>query len=116
MAEWGKLNRGRKRELNRRWSAKNRSYYVEACADRRARKKQAAPSWADKRVMQDIYLLARIYTTHGIFAHVDHIVPLRSNRVCGLHVPANLTVRTAESNMEKNNLHWPDMPSVCGCA
>lgn len=46
----------------------------------------------------------------GISHEVDHIVPLRSKLVCGLHNEFNLRVIPAAENNRKGNRFWPDMP------
>lgn len=76
-------------------------------ATRRALKLKATPKWLTKQQQSQItaiYAEAAIKTASTGFAHqVDHIVPLRSKIVCGLHVPWNLQILTAKNNREKSN-------------
>jgi hypothetical protein len=53
----------------------------------------------------------RLKTT-GIAYQVDHIIPLQSKYVCGLHNEFNLRVITAKENNIKGNRFWPDMPNI----
>lgn len=78
---------------------------------RRATKYQATPVWANLETIASIYKEAeRLTKETGIPHHVDHIVPLQSSLVCGLHAPANLQVLEATLNNSKGNRYWPDMP------
>jgi hypothetical protein len=71
----------------------------------------AMPVWADVERINSLYREARRLTrTTGVMHHVDHIVPLNSRLVCGLHVPANLEILRARENRSKGNRRWPDMP------
>lgn len=84
-----------------------KSLFVEWGAKRRAR--EAFPAWADRFVVKEMYDLARRRTAcTGIVWEVDHIVPLQSDLVCGLHVEHNLRVIPKAVNREKGNLRWPD--------
>ncbi len=64
---------------------------------RRAAKLQRTPKWANMGKIMDIYKKC----PEGY--HVDHIVPLQGNSVCGLHVEYNLQYLTAAENLEKSN-------------
>lgn len=75
-----------------------------------ARKLNATPKWADKLEISKIYTKAQQLTREtGIQYNVDHIVPLKSKFVCGLHVPINLEPIPAAINKAKSNLVWPQM-------
>lgn len=81
------------------------------CAKRRAARINSCPLWANSFFIREIYDLAKRRTKcTGIPWHVDHIVPLRSKFVCGLHVEQNLQVIPAIQNFKKGNRSWPDMP------
>jgi hypothetical protein len=59
-----------------------------------------------KREMDEIYQLAKQASElSGIPHEVDHIIPVRGRRVCGLHVPANLQIITQAENRKKGNSH-----------
>ena len=69
-----------------------------------AQRDLATPKWADLQAIDTIYQMARFKTIEtGIPHHVDHIVPLRSEFVSGLHVGWNLQIITATENLKKGN-------------
>lgn len=85
--------------------ARNRVYFVS--------RREAMPVWANEFFMNEAYDLARLRTKiTGYKWVVDHIVPLRSKLVCGLHAHTNLQVIPAVQNAKKGNRWWPDMPEV----
>lgn len=62
------------------------------------------PEWANKGYLDLWYKLAKIEEERtGCKVHVDHIIPLRGEKVSGLHVEGNLQLMFAEDNYFKNN-------------
>jgi hypothetical protein len=109
-ASWRAANPERALELTANWVKKN----LHVCAERESKKrsvaKQATPAWANEFFMREAYHLARLRSQmFGFKWHVDHIVPLVSKTVCGLHCEANMQVIPEKANTSKGNRHWPDM-------
>ena len=98
------------RAIQTRWRKKNSAYHAAKCAERHARKLQATPKWAIKFFIEEAYRLAALRTKiFGFRWHVDHIVPLQSKIVCGLHTHHNIQVIPGRDNQSKNNRRWPGM-------
>ena len=95
------------REYRNAWKRNN---VLQVRADTKARRRKhrlATPKWLTRRQkgeIRQLYQIAITMTqTTGEQYVVDHIVPLRSEFVCGLHVPWNLRVITREENLAKSN-------------
>ena len=93
------------------WSRDNPARVNANVAKRKAFKLQATPIWANEFFIGEAYDLARRRNKlTGIKWEVDHIVPLISPSVCGLHSHTNIAVIPASVNASKGNRYWPDMP------
>jgi hypothetical protein len=70
-------------------------------------RKYVTPKWADKKKMKEIYDRARLLSEEtGVKHEVDHIIPLKNELVCGLHVETNLRIVTKEENRRKRNIFY----------
>lgn len=100
-------NREDYRRRSREYDAQHRPERAARESFRRAQKLKATPPWLNgehKKAMELLYIERdKLRLEKGIIYHVDHIVPLISDSVCGLHVPWNLRVITAQENLQKGN-------------
>jgi hypothetical protein len=78
---------------------------------RNAYKRQAVPAWVDLEKVAEYYQTSDgLSMLTGEWFQVDHVVPLKSPLVCGLHNEFNLQVLPSRVNAAKGNRVWPDMP------
>ena len=95
------------REYRNVWKANNKTQIRADTKARRRKHREATPPWLTRKQKSEIRQLYQIAITMtqttGEQYVVDHIVPLRSYEVCGLHVPWNLRVITQEKNLKKSN-------------
>lgn len=94
---WRLLNRAQNAARLAKWEIENRAKRRAIVMRRKAAKLRATPSWSDAA------MIAAIYNACPEGHHVDHIVPLVSPVVCGLHVPANLQYLPRLENLAKGN-------------
>ena len=95
------------REQQADYYRRNKHKFLALNSTARAALYQATPSWLtdqQRKEIKDIYAMRDMMVGEtGEQHHVDHIVPLRGKNVCGLHVPHNLRVITAQENLMKGN-------------
>ena len=116
--EWQKRNpesklvcnsvyRARNQEKLKEWRRRNRGAVAEMSRERESTKSMATPKWLSKEhklCMKSFYELSnRVGLCIGVKHNVDHVMPLKSSILCGLHVPWNLQVLPARINAKKKN-------------
>ena len=116
--KWVAQNRTKSNAIKRRWADNNKDYinkwYREYnartgkgaadAAKRRAAIRQAIPIWVDMEIVEDFYSEAKYHQMD-----IDHMVPLISEKVCGLHWEGNMQLLIPKENSSKGNKYWPDM-------
>lgn len=89
------------------WKDRNPLEVKASTKHRRDKHKQATPKWLSleqKAAIRKMYIDAMtVSKVTGVSYVVDHIIPLRGQDVCGLHVPWNLQIMSREENLKKSN-------------
>lgn len=91
------------------WRRNNKATVNAIQAARRAVKKQAVPPWYEREQIKLLYdKTAKLSKTLNVPLHVDHIIPLVNDTVCGLHCWHNLQVLDKTLNLHKTNTYQRD--------
>lgn len=98
-------NRDERLSKQREYYSKNKGKAFERAAARSDRLREQTPQWCERDKISILYSKAVDYGFH-----VDHIVPIKSDIVCGLHCWHNLQLLDPELNISKSNKFWVDMP------
>ena len=107
IAEYCNKNKKNKKAYDAKYRKENSDKRVAYVAKRRAQKMKTAQygnAELTDFVMQEAAYTAKKRTeSTGVLHHVDHIVPLNGDTVCGFHTWNNLRVIPANENIAKGN-------------
>lgn len=102
--KWVAHHPDKNKECKKRWVERNPGAVTARVRRYQAAKRNAVPQWANHKKIRAIYDAAQWLTVETGKPHeVDHIIPLLSDRVCGLHCEANLRVLPRRLNRLKSN-------------
>lgn len=100
--KWAKENPEKRTDMRTQWRLSNPDKHAAQAAKRKSYKLRAIPLWANLDAIREIYKLAK-----QAGKEVDHIIPLISKHVCGLHVENNLQLLSPIENRRKGNTFDP---------
>ena len=103
MKQWYQENKEEVLIRVSKYQKENRPRYNAIFKKYKAAKLQAIPEWFEKDKIEKVYDKAQEFNMH-----VDHIVPLQSDEVCGLHCWHNLQLLDSSLNCAKGNYYWPE--------
>ena len=109
---------GHKSQCNpcgRLWHKKNRDKVSESNRYRKRKLNSATPTWVDRNALRALEKeRVELERRTGIKFEIDHIIPIKNPLFCGLHVPWNLQIVTANYNNSKGNRVSEKFLQECG--
>lgn len=100
--KWIEKYPDRRKKASSEYMKRNREYYNQYSSMYRYNRGRATPPWSDLETILYFYNEAEYQQME-----VDHIIPLKHKKVCGLHVPSNLQLLTRSDNAKKSNKFKP---------
>lgn len=108
---WRHANPDKVKRQRREYHKKRPEVALKKAAQYNAMKKQATPKWLTQEQKNEILEMYKIAKELSWLSEsrlvVDHIIPLRGENVCGLHVPWNLQIIPESMNIKKGNAYEP---------
>ncbi len=96
-------------QRNKQWHKLNPDKAAMNAERRYINLKEAMPKWVNQKDIKIIYIKRNyLNTIWGTHFEVDHIIPITSKTVCGLHTEANLQLLDASLNGSKLNTYQQD--------
>lgn len=99
-AKYAQNNPEKRKVSRKKWYDANPKKVLAAVRRYQAAKLNATPPWLTKEQLKE---MSDMYINCPKGYHVDHITPLQSRTVRGLHVPWNLQYLLAGPNQRKSN-------------
>lgn len=105
------LSSEKAKETTKKWKQQdkinNPGKNIARNANRKAGKRKRTPKWLTRhhrKQIEDFYILTKeLQWLCEEKLHVDHIIPLHGQNICGLHVPWNLQIICESDNLSKHN-------------
>jgi len=102
--QWASDNPEKSSAAKKRWNQANIEKCRITCNTRYSYAKRARLQWSNKFFIEEAYILAQVRSSlFGTQWEVDHIVPIKGQDVCGLHVENNIQVIPRSLNASKQN-------------
>lgn len=98
--KWSIENPEKRKEIERQYNERNPGAKNHRTSLYRANKRHATPPWLTEKQKDEI---KQIYKNCPSGYHVDHIIPISAENMCGLHVPWNLQYLPEYENESKSN-------------